>query len=365
MVAENDLFSPSDLFTDHGIDPANTSPQHDLPDFFLAAEIFNLGGKANLQAWITEASGRRCLWSTRIECDPAAMPPKHLRRLADQLVSRIASDWGVICGNVASKARSGYSEDFAPHEAVAVARQYLTHFHFEHLERCVRSLRHATEIDEASVPATLAVVLSMACAVEPRWMEPLDKKEIRSLAARAARIDPQAGWTRLALAVSAMIDGRRSELVEMAKRAERETGTPRMLLGAFGSLLCFQAVEIELGKRMIARFIEGMSNYPRLVHLALAQCALAASDPMTARMELANYGVPWGWASPLVAAGCSAIEGDAVAARAEWQRVLDAFPEFSQRWRKTVATQWDLSHLEAIFQSLEAHGIETGCLALQ
>jgi len=45
--------------------------------------------------------------------------------------------------------------------------------------------------------------------------------------------------------------------------------------------------------------------------------------------------------------------------------VLDSFPEFSQRWRETVATQWDVSHLEAIFQSLETHGIKTGCLAMQ
>ncbi len=160
-----------------------------------------------------------------------------------------------------------------------------------------------------------------------------------------------------------MIDGRGIELVEMAKRAEREDDTPLMLLGALGTLLCFQAREIELGQRMIRRYIHGSSGYPRLVHLALAQCALADGDTVAARKELANFGVPWGWASPLVSAGCAAMEGDAGAARSDWQRVIDAFPDFSSRWEETVATQWDASRLEGIFHLLEAIGIQTGCLS--
>jgi hypothetical protein len=365
MVGESDLFSPYSLLDEQTVDPAAILTQDDGPDFLLAGELLRLSGKPHLHLRLTETSGGSCLWTTRVECDPTTIQQQKMQGLANHLISQISSDWGVICSHVAKQARRKNSENYEPHEAVAVARQYLTHFHYEHLERCVRSLRHASEVEEASVPATLAVVLSMACAVEPRWKEPLDRSEIRRLAARAGRLDPESGWTRLALGVSAMIDGRRAELAEMAKRAQREDDTPTMLLGAFGSLLCFQAIEIELGRKMIDRFISGMTGYPRLVHLALAQCALGEGDTITARMELANYGVPWGWASPLVAAGCSAIEGDAVAARADWQRVLDSFPEFSQRWRETVATQWDVSHLEAIFQSLETHGIKTGCLAMQ
>jgi hypothetical protein len=67
--------------------------------------------------------------------------------------------------------------------------------------------------------------------------------------------------------------------------------------------------------------------------------------------------VPWGWASPLIHASCAALEGDAPQARREWQRVLEAFPEFPARWRETVALQWHESHLAAIFQALERAGI--------
>jgi hypothetical protein len=362
MVGESDLFAPSILWHQHTSDPSSMLNQADRPDFLLYGEIFRQGGKSCLHFSLLETPGGRCLWTTRKECDPAATDPTAVKTLANHLVSQISGDWGVICRNVAKQARKKSAADFQAHEAVAVARQYLTHFHYEHLDGCVRSLRRAADVDEAGIPATLAVVLSMACAVEPRWKEPLDRDEIRQLAARAARLDPDSGWTRLALGVSAMIDGRCFELVEMAKRAECEDDTPMMLLGALGTLLCFQAREIELGQRMIRRYIQGSSGYPRLVHLALAQCALVAGDTVTARRELANYGVPWGWASPLVSAGCSAIEGDAGAARTDWQRVIDAFPDFSSRWKETVATQWDATHLEGILRSLEAVGIQTGCL---
>ena len=54
----------------------------------------------------------------------------------------------------------------------------------------------------------------------------MDRAEIHALAARAGRLGPEDGWTRLALAISAMLDGRRTELLEMAKRADREKASP-------------------------------------------------------------------------------------------------------------------------------------------
>ncbi|MGA0846620.1 MAG: hypothetical protein ACO3RV_08780, partial [Luteolibacter sp.] len=215
-------------------------------ELFLSGEIWSEGQKPCLQLRIGETADGRCLWSNSIECGSALISDSHLAQLAEQIVTRISGDWGVICNRIARGARTRKANDLTAHEAVALARQYLTHFHFEQLERCVCSLRRAViDTDEACIPATLAVVLSMACAVEPRWSEPLNRAEIHALAARASRLDPEAAWTRLALAVSAMIDGHRDELVEMAKRAHREAGTPVMLLGALGSLLCFQSVEMD------------------------------------------------------------------------------------------------------------------------
>jgi hypothetical protein len=243
-----------------------------------------------------------------------------------------------------------------------LARQYLTHFNFEYLGRCVQTLREAAvDTEDASIPATLAVLLSSACSVEPRWSEPMDREEIHQLAARAARLGPEDAWTRLALAMSAMLGGQTSVLLEIAKQADEESDSPIMLVGSLGSILCFQSLDVERGRRMLERYCRESPNYPRLVHLALALVAFAADDIVTTKVELARFGVPWGWAFPLVAGACAAIEGNAVMAQSEWLRVLAAFPSFPQRWRDTVATQWHEDHLLRIFRALESAGVKTGC----
>ena len=283
-----------------------------------------------------------------------------IRNLARHMAARVAGDWGLIPSLVARHARSEPSGILDPRQAVMLARQYLTHFNFEDLGRCVESLRKAVaDSEDAAAPATLAVLLNTACSVEPRWTEPMDRSEIHALAARAGRLGPEDAWTRLALAISAMLDGRRTELLEMARRADREKASPWMLVGALGTLVGAQAMDGELSRRMIRRYCRDSPHYPRLVHLTLALLAISGGDVDQAREELARYGVPWGWASPLIAAACFAREGNAEAARSDWERVLTAFPGFLERWQETIGTQWHESHLRRIFGMLESVGIAT------
>ena len=159
-----------------------------------------------------------------------------------------------------------------------------------------------------------------------------------------------------------MLDGRRIELLEMARRADREEETPWILVGALGTIVCIQAMDVDLGRRMIRRYCEDNPRYPRLVHLTLAFLAFADGDLPLAREELARFGVPWGWASPLLSAACFAVEGNADDARSDWERVITAFPDLPQRWRETIGTQWHESYLRRIFAALESAGVRTGCL---
>lgn len=283
-----------------------------------------------------------------------------VRNLARNMAAQVAGDWGFIPSLVAREARSAPVGTLEPRQAVMLARQYLTHFNFEDLGRCVDSLRKAVadSVDSAA-PATLAVLLNAACSVEPRWTEPMDRTEIHALSALAGRLAPEDGWTRLALAISAMLDGRRTELLEMARRADREKSSPWMLVGSLGTLVGVQALDVELSRRMIRRYCRDSPHYPRLVHLTLALLAIREGDVAQAREELARYGVPWGWASPLLAATCFAMEGDAAAARSDWERVLTAFPGFLERWQETIGTQWHETHLRHIFRMLESVGIAT------
>jgi TolB-like protein len=327
-------------------------------DFLLEGRIDEQEGQLVIGIRILEGKSGQPVWTTRGVPGGGDASGAGLSAWAATLVSQVGTAWGVIPGQLGAAALARPSGELTPYEAVVLARRYLTHFDFEPLGRIVGTLRAAARGSrEAAVAATLAVLLSIVGGVEPRWRESLDKSEVRQLAAHAARLDPEAPWTRLALAFSAMLDGRRAELLEMGRRAAREPHTPVMLVGALGTQLCNQALDLELAREMIARYRHQTPAYPRLVHLALALAALSEGDTRGAREELANFGVPWGWASPLIHAACAALDGDAPQARREWQRVLEAFPEFPARWRETVATQWHESHLTAIFRALEKAGI--------
>lgn len=332
-------------------------------DMLLDGAFLVEGNQCTIQPRILDGKSGRQSWATHHGITSADWSPAFIRALARTLAVKVAGDWGVVSQQITRVARSRGVESLQLHEAVMLGRQYLTNFHYEHLDRCVKTLREAAgDAGDAAVPATLAVLLNTAGSVEPRWLETIDREEIRHLAARAARLDPEDPWSRLALAVSTLLDRRFAALLETAKRADREPGTPLMLIGALGSMLCFQGLEVELGRRMLDRYCRNVPHYPRLIHLALALAAIGENDLATARAELARFDVPWGWAFPLVSAACAAIEGDADTARSEWQRVLVAYPDFPRRWRETLATQWGEGHLSRIFSALESIGVPTGCL---
>ena len=367
-----------ELANSHGVDPIGPFPRamlsapHALVSEFARSQNFDMlfdgtflveGDQCTIHPRILDGKSGRQLWAVRHVIPSADWSPASIRALARTLATHVAGDWGVVSQQITRGARSRGVEPLQLHEAVMLGRQYLTMFQYEHLGRCVETLRQAAnETEDAAIPATLAVLLNTAGSVEPRWLETIDRDEIRHLATRAARLDPEDPWSRLALAVSTQLDRRFAVLLETAKRADREPGTPLMLVGALGSMLCFQGIEVELGRRMLDRYCRNSAHYPRLVHLALALAAIGENDLATARAELARFNVPWGWAFPLVAAACAAIEGDADTARSEWLRVLAAYPDFPGRWRKTLATQWGEGHLSRIFNALESAGVPTGCL---
>ena len=332
-------------------------------DYLVCGQVRRVEGGAVAGIRITESSSGLQIWTSEDAIGLCGKGRNSIRGLAGRMAARIAGDWGALPTHITRRVRSGPAISLFPFEAVMLARQYLTHFHFEHLGRCVQCLREAARsCEDAAVPATLAVLLNTVYSSEPRWDEPMNAREIHELAARASRLGPDDAWTRLALAVSAMLDGRRKELLEMAKRADREEDTPWMLVGALGALVSIQALDPELGRRMIRRYCEDNPRYPRLVHLTLAFLAFAEGDLPLVREELARFGVPWGWASPLLSAACFAVEGNADAARSDWERVITAFPDLPQRWRETIGTQWHESHLRRIFAVLESAGVRTGCL---
>lgn len=330
-------------------------------DYLLEGFVDEAAGQRVVGIRVLEGKSGHQIWATS-ESLPAGNPTRaQVAEITSSIAGKTTADWGVIPSHVGAAAKARKSGKLSAYEAVVLARQYLSHFDFEHLDRVIEVLRRsAGDARDAAIPATLAVLLNAVGGVEPRWTEVLDKSEIRQLAALAARLDPEDPWTRLALSCSAMLDGRRSELQEMGRRAAIEPETPVLLLGSLGTLLCTQALDLDLARQMISRYCRECPHYPRLVHLALAFASLADGDTSVAREELVRYGVPWGWAAPLIQAACSALEGDTQTAQQEWQRVLEAFPDFPSRWRETIGTQLHESHLIRIFSVLKHAGIPVG-----
>ncbi|MEY3894560.1 MAG: hypothetical protein RLZZ214_79 [Verrucomicrobiota bacterium] len=327
-------------------------------DFLIAGGVSEQDGTVVFNLRLLGGDSGSQLWAARGCLERETVSGNLARNLARAIVSRVSNDWGPICSHISKTVRTHPRERISAFEAVILARQYLTHYQFEDLPLIVRTLREAcAETQDAAVPASLAMLLNAACGCEPRWREPLDRNEIRQLAAQAARLDPEDPWSRFSLAISAMLDGRRTVLVEMAKRTAREPESQLLLLGGMGALLFNQALELELGREMLERYCRQTTDYPRLVHLSLALGALASGDLAETRAELARFGVSWGWAAPLVLAACAALEGDREEAALEWRRVLEAFPDFPSRWRETIGTQWHASYLEQIFGALRAAGI--------
>lgn len=327
-------------------------------DFLLEGFVDEAAGQQVVGIRILDGKSGHQIWATSESLPVGNITRSQVAHIAGSIVAKTTADWGVIPSHVGAVAKARKSGNLSVYEAVVLARQYLSHFDFEHLDRVIEVLRRsASDARDAAIPATLAVLLNMVCGVEPRWTEGLNKSEIRQMAALAARLDPEDPWTRLALSCSAMLEGRRAELLEMGRHAASDPETPVLLLGTLGTLLCTQALELDLAREMIDRYCRQCPRYPRLVHLALAFANLADGDTQGAREELVRFDVPWGWASPLIRAASSALEGDAATAQQEWQRVIEAFPDFTSRWRETVGTQLHESHLTRIFDVLEEAGV--------
>jgi TolB-like protein len=327
-------------------------------DFLIAGGVSEQDGTIVFHLRLLDGCSGSQLWATRGGLEQETVSGNLARNLARAIVPLVTNDWGPIGSHISKTVRSQPREQISAYEAVILARQYLTHYQFEDLPLIVRTLREAcVKTQDVAVPASLAMLLNAACGCEPRWREPLDRNEIRQLAAQAARLDPEDPWSRFSLAISAMLDGRRTVLVEMARRTAREPESQLLLLGGMGALLYNQALELELGREMLERYCRQTTDYPRVVHLSLALGALANGDLAETRAELARFGVSWGWAAPLVLAACAALEGDREQAEMEWRRVLEAFPDFPSRWRDTIATQWHASYLEQIFGALRSAGI--------
>ena len=347
------------LLEAEGLDPVQLGTRYPV-DYVLDGSVERTATALVLRTRLLDGNSGALIWSGREELDPeqpdmAEFQQQILRRLA----AAIGEDCGVVSQHLSSLARVKPANALSVYEAVLLGRMYLTDFDHESLPRVLETLRRAAiqEPQESAPSATLAVILA-SLGHEPRWPGDPPLAEIRDHAERAMRLAPQDPWSILASAFSATVHQQRDELVRIACAVERDgEHWPSMLLGGVGLLLCYQKVDLDRGRRLIAKAYASNPHYPTVLHVALALASFGDGDFESARRELDALQYRWGLSEPLLRGAMAAAEGDFETARREWRDVIAAFPDFARDGARSFGFAWHSDYLAQIAAAMQRAGI--------
>ncbi len=347
------------LLEAEGLDPVQLGTRYPV-DFVLDGSVERTATALVLRTRLLDGDTGALIGSGREELDPdqpdmAEFQQQLLRRLA----AAIGEDCGVVGQHLSSSARVKPGNALSVYEAVLLGRMYLTDFDYESLPRVLETLRRAAiQLPQESAPsATLAVILA-SLGHEPRWPGDPPLAEIRDHVERAMRLAPHDPWSIMASAFSATVHQQRDELARIACAVERDGDHwPSMLLGGVGLLLCYQNMDLERGRRLIAKAYASNPHYPTVLHLALALASFGAGDFVAARCELDALQYRWGLSEPLLRGAMAAAEGDFETARREWRDVIAGYPDFARDGARSFGFMWHSDYLAQIAAAMERAGI--------
>ena len=347
------------LLEAEGLDPVQLGTRYPV-DFVLDGSVQRTATTLVLRTRLLDGCSGALIWSSREELDPgqpdmAEFQQQILRRLS----AAIGEDCGVVGQHLSSLARVKPENALSVYEAVLLGRRYLVDFDCGSLPRVLETLRRAAiQLPRESAPsATLAVILA-TLGHEPRWPGDPPLAEIRDHAERSMRLAPQDPWSIMASAFSATLHQQRDELARIARTVEHGSDHwPSMVLGGVGLLLCYQKMDLERGRRLIAQAYASNPHYPTVLHLALALASFGAGDFVAARRELDALQYRWGLSEPLLRGAMAAAEGDFETARREWRDVIAAYPDFANDGARSFGFAWHSDYLAQIAAAMERAGI--------
>jgi TolB-like protein len=347
------------LLEAEGLDPVRLGTRYPV-DFVLDGSVEQTATSLILRTRLLGGEDGSLIWSSREELDSnqpdmAEFQQKILRRLS----GAIGEECGMVSQHLSSLARVKAENVLTVYEAVTLGRRYLVDFDYEWLPRVLETLRRAAiQLPQESAPsATLAVILA-TLGHEPRWQDDPPLAEIREHAERAMRLAPRDPWSIMASAFSATVHQQRDELARIARMVELGSDHwPSMVLGGVGLLLCYQKVDLERGRRLIAQAYASNPHYPTVLHIALALASFGARDFVSARRELDALQYRWGLSEPLLRGAMAALEGDFETARREWRDVIAAYPDFPRDGARAFGFAWHEDYLRALGGAMQLAGI--------
>jgi TolB-like protein len=324
---------------DHeGLEVPDLAKRH-RADFFIDGSLQRQGRAHTLRVRLLEGRTGCQIWGGTYacgagrSCDLAGMESDLMKRLAFE----IGSEYGVLHQHLSALAQVKPDRALTVYEAVVTARAYFQHPTIGALRRALKALRSALakHPDESVLHAMLALVLS-CIPTEPLWRGPMPLREMAAHADRSYALDPDNGWSLLALGVSAVLHGQSAELSRLSERLMADRLAPRNLLGGMGLWMCHRKVNVAEGLRLIEE--AGVSNphVPGVLRLGPCIVALEAGDWKKAAREIDAYGFPDGWMDSLVRATIAALRGRAEEAQSNWRRFLRFEPDFPRHGFRRV-----------------------------
>ncbi|NQX02581.1 hypothetical protein HQ447_18135 [bacterium] len=341
-----------------GIDTFQLASRHRF-DFMLDGSVQGVGDSLIIRTRLMDGKTGLQIWAGKdqLSLDGPDFAGFEVR-LMGRLAAEIGGDIGQISTHLSAFARVKPENALTVYESVLMGRMYLSDFHYESLPQAVAALRRVVREmpDEPAPHATLAVLLATLGA-EPRWPGDPPPEEIRALAARARHLDPADPWSILASAFSAVYEQQPDELERIGRSVSADPQATSMVQACLGGLLCFQKVDVATGLLLIERALQANPHCVSGVHLARSLVFLDAGRLEAALVELDAYGVPWGWADPLLRAVIAGRQGNPESARAEWLRVLAAFPEFETHGPRSIGYLWHADYVALAGEVMRGAGV--------
>ena len=342
------------------LDPLRLAQRY-AADFIIDGSMQRSGGSHSLRVRLLEGATGAQVWSQRYECggdlasDLAGLEIDIMKSLAHE----VGADFGVMNTRLSALAQVEPHQARSVFEAVLNGRRFFKEFTAEAYQLGVTSLRQAIHLapNEALPRATLAS-LHVAAWNEEFCTDTVPSAEIDSEAKRAFELRPENPWSLIALLCAAAIHHRGEELAELATHIAAHAGGSKVTRGTAGLWLIYRRVDLPLGRRLIAEAMDLNPHYPRVFHLSLALACLCEGDNDGAIHEIGQFSPQPYWCVHLVQAAVYARQGDAEKAQAQWQELLQVFPDFAARGFQQCRRLWHHDYAQLMVASLRRVGID-------
>ena len=253
-----------------------------------------------------------------------------------EIITKIASEYGVITHTLYQEARKKPQPDLQTYDAI---------FRFYHYQRDLSAEKYLSAFEALEQAVARDPVCGIACAMLadlyinafaldlPGGENGLERSA--ELIRKAVNAEPTNQLVRLISAVFYFHHNRRTEFLQEIKKAEALNPHSPLRLGGIGYFLALYG-DWEKGKRLLDKAMAMNENYPAWYHGVIAVYHYRQHDYERAYTEAVQYDIPGLFWTPLLRGIClGQLERRAEAAE-QITLLLELKPDFKQKARPLI-----------------------------